>query len=89
MSQPVVGQATNLTATGAVGSSGRDCAVLGFYVNSTTAGTIIFNVAGSAVSGTITPAIGWHNFPLSAPGGCTVTIGATLNVTVFSIPGLS
>lgn len=84
--QPVVGTAVNLTATGAVGPSGVQVAVLGFYVNSTTAGTIVFNSGGVAISGTITPAIGYHAFPASCPGGCTVTIASTLNVTVFYVP---
>lgn len=83
------GIATNLTASGNVGGANRDCAVVGFYVNSTSSGTIVFNVAGAAVTGTITPAIGWHFLPIACPGGCTVTIGGTLNVTIVYVPGQS
>jgi hypothetical protein len=63
--------------------------VCGFYVNSTTGGTIIFYDAATAVtttpvSGTITPVIGWHAFPASMRTGCYVVIANTLNVTIFT-----
>lgn len=92
MAQPVVGSASNLTATGDIGAAGRDKALLGFYVNSTTAGTIVLRIGGSAgtvVTGTITPAVGWHEFPLSGPAGLHATIGSTLNVTFLFIDGAS
>jgi len=92
MATPVVGSAANLTATGNVGAANRDKAMLGFYVNSTTSGTIVFRVGGSSgtvVNGTATPAVGWHNFPLSAPGGLHATIGGTLDVTILFIDGAS
>jgi len=63
---------------------------MGFYVNSTTSGTIAFTdggAGGTVVSGTITPAIGWHSFPCAFPTNCYATIGATLNVTLFFQPG--
>ena len=81
------GDVVNLTATGTVNT--RDCKLLGFYVNSTTAGTIVFRrgaggtSSGTAISGTITPAIGYHPFPADCPGGAHATIGGTLNVTIF------
>lgn len=61
--------------------------MLGFYVNSTTGGTIVFYDALSAtnaISGTITPAIGWHFFPASLVTGLHVVIANTLNVTIFT-----
>ena len=65
--------------------------LLGFYVNSTNAGTIVIRNGGSggtAVSGTITPAIGWRDFPCYCPSGCYATIGGTaLDVTLFFAAG--
>jgi len=82
------GVPVNLTASGAL-STGA-CRILGFYVNSTSSGTIVFSkgivTGGTAVSGTITPAIGWHRFPADMPTGAYVTIANTLNVTVFANP---
>ena len=62
--------------------------LLGFYVNSTSTGTIILYDAASAVtttpiSGTITPAIGWHAFPAGLVNGLYVVIANTLNVTLI------
>jgi hypothetical protein len=80
-----VGTPTNLTASAVIGRGGDQQRILGFYVNSTSAGTILFAAAsgGAAYSGTITPAIGFHRFPADCPAGLHVTIGGTLNVTVF------
>lgn len=59
--------------------------ILGFYVNSTSSGTIALSAGtasgGTALTGTITPAIGWHTLPLTEPTGIYCTIGATINVT--------
>jgi hypothetical protein len=86
-----VGNPTNLTATGAV--TARAGSLLGFYVNSTTAGTVVLRDGGSGgtvISGTITPAVGWHAFPSTfGAGGLHATIGGTLNVTFFYVPGAS
>lgn len=87
-----IGTPYNLTATGNVGSANRDKAVLGFYVNSTSSGTLVFRQGGSGgtvVNGTITPAVGWHGFPASFPGGCHVTVGGTIDVTIFAVDGQS
>ena len=66
------GRAVNLTSTNNVDT--RSGTLLGFYVNSTAGGT--------AISGTITPLIGWHRFPAYCDGGCHATIAvAGLNVT--------
>ena len=87
MSQPVaeVGGYKNITATGAV-STGA-CQLIGFYVNSTTVGTLILKDGGSggtAMSGTITPAIGFHRFPANVGTSLYATIaGSALDVTFF------
>ncbi len=78
------GSPVNLAATGAISLSPGT--LLGFYVNSTTAGTIVLRDGGSsgtAISGTITPLIGFHRFPAACAVGCHATIGGTLNVTFF------
>lgn len=82
------GTPVNLTASGAV--SLIPGALLGFYVNSTTAGTIVIRDGGSggtAVSGTITPAIGFHGFPAQFTTACYFTIANTLDVTAFFAAG--
>ena len=65
MAQPTVetGGVKNLTASGAISTG--PCNLIGFYVNSTTSGTLIIKDGGSsgtALGGTITPAIGFHRF---------------------------
>ena len=81
------GTPINLTSTGTVSIvSGT---LLGFYVNNTTSGTIVFRIgnagaggaASTVISGTITPAIGWNRYPAYCPGGLHATIGGTLDVT--------
>ncbi len=90
-----VGIPVNRTATGdvfgpAVGN--KDCQLLGFYVNSTTAGTLVLRNGGSggtAMSGTITPALGWNQYPASVPGGLHATVGGAIDVTFFIVPGIA
>jgi hypothetical protein len=43
--------------------------------------------SGAAVSGTITPVIGWHGFPAYLPAGCYVVLANTINVTFFFAAG--
>jgi len=86
MSQPVaeVGGYKNITATGAV-STGA-CQLIGFYVNNTTIGTLVLRdggASGTVMSGTITPAIGFHRFPANVGVNLYATIGGTLDVTFF------
>jgi len=87
MSQPVaeVGGYKNITATGAV-STGA-CQLIGFYVNNTTIGTLVLRdggASGTVMSGTITPAIGFHRFPANVGTSLYATIaGTALNVTFF------
>lgn len=78
------GSPVNLTATGAISLSPGT--LLGFYVNSTSSGTVVFRDGGSGgtvLSGTITPAVGFHRFPAACATSCHVTIGGTLNATFF------
>lgn len=83
MNQSNFGVASRLTATGSVlGRSGR---LLGFYVNSTNAGTVVLRdggASGTQLTGTITPAIGWHPLPVSFSTDLHATIaGTALDVT--------
>ena len=85
------GKAVNITATGDVVAT-TDCMLIGFYVNSTSSGTLVLRRGGSsgtAISGTITPAIGFHPFPATCPGGLHATIANTLNVTLFVVEGVA
>lgn len=78
------GTPVNLTASGSI--SLHPGALLGFYVNSTSSGTVVFRDGGSGgtvISGTITPAIGFHRFPAACVTGCYVTVGGTLDATFF------
>ncbi len=82
------GTPVNLTGSGAV--SLVSGSLLGFYVNSTTAGTIVIRnggASGTAISGTITPVIGFHAFPAYMTSTCYFTIANTLNVTAFFAAG--
>jgi len=84
-----VGNYKNITATSAV--TARAGSLLGFYVNSTNAGTLVLKdggASGTVMSGTITPAIGFHRFPATfGNGGLHATIGGTaLDVTFFYQP---
>lgn len=86
MSQSVAsGTPINKTGTGTVSVASGN--LLGFYVNNTTSGTLVLRVGadgaatGTAISGTITPAIGWHAYPAYCPSGLHATIANTLDVT--------
>lgn len=81
------GQYSNRTATAVVNSIQSH--LIGFYVNSTTGGTIVFRdggASGTVVSGTITPAIGYHAYPATFASGIHITIANTLDVTLFYAP---
>ena len=82
------GTPVNLTASGAVSLTAGS--LLGFYVNSTTSGTVVVRnggAAGTVLSGTITPAIGFHRFPAYCPAGCYLTLANTIDVTAFFAAG--
>ena len=77
------GAPINLTASGVVSKAGGQ--LLGFYVNSTSSGTVVLRSGAtsgaSAVTGTITPSAGWNPAPFDFPNGCYATIANTLDVT--------
>ena len=91
MSQPVaeVGGYKNITETGAVTTG--PCQLLGFYVNNTSSGTLVLRdggASGTVMSGTITPAIGFHRFPANVGVSLYATIaGTALDVTFFYAAG--
>jgi hypothetical protein len=82
--------AKNVSALAAAQIHNAACRMVGFYVNSTNAGTLVIrdgDASGEVKSGTITPAVGWHDFPLSCSRGLSVTLaGTALNVTIFYEP---
>lgn len=81
------GSVKNITATGTVCPTA--CDLIGFYVNSTTSGTLVLRdggASGTVLDGTITPAIGFHRFPASCKGALHATIANTLDVTFFFVP---
>jgi len=72
-----------ITATGQVcASRGR---LAGFYVASTTSGTITLydntSAASPQISGTITPAVGWNAYPIDFQTALWAVIGGTIDVT--------
>lgn len=72
-----------MTATGTVKTEeGR---LMGFYVAGTSSGTIVLRDGGSGgtqLTGTITPAVGWHSLPMRFGKDLHATIaGASLDVT--------
>ena len=89
MSQQVeAGTPVNISSSGAVSLVAGT--LLGFYVNSTTSGTVVVRnggAAGTVLSGTITPAIGFHRFPAYCPVGCYLTLANTINVTALFAAG--
>jgi hypothetical protein len=90
MSQPVaeVGAYKNITATGVVTTG--PCQLLGFYVNSTSSGTLVLRdggANGTVMCGTITPAVGYHPFPANVGTSLHATEGNTLDVTFFFASG--
>lgn len=87
MSQSVIqaGTPVNLTASGNVTT--KNTTLIGFYVNSTTVGTLQLKKGGSggtAIGGVITPTTGWNPYPAVIPGGLYALIaGTALDVTFF------
>ncbi len=84
--QAVIESATsrNITATGNVTTA--NTALMGFYVNSTSSGTLQLRQGGSGgtlLGGTITPTAGYHPYPCACTGGLHVTVGGTIDVTFF------
>lgn len=86
------GTPVNLTATGVI----SECAggLLGFFVNSTSSGTIVLSTGGSATSGgtaitgTITPTAGtFYRFPAQINDRLYATLANTIDVTFFFAAG--
>lgn len=83
-----VGTANNKSATANV--TPNDGCMLGFYVNSTSTGTIQFydsatTTTTTALTGPITPAIGWNPLPITFVNGLYAVIGGSaLNVTIVT-----
>ena len=76
-----------VTASGTVITG--PCRIAGFYVSSTSSGTLVLydNTAasGTQISGTITPAAGlFHPFPVDVQNGLYATVGGTIDVTFFT-----
>ena len=78
--------ATQATDTAIMSGSGQ---LIGFYVNSTSSGTLVLkdgtSTDGTAKSGTITPAVGYHAYPMALTAGLFVDFANTINVTFFVI----
>jgi hypothetical protein len=81
----MAGGCIRLTASGVV--KARAGRITGFYVASTTTGTITLydntSATGTQISGVITPAVGWHKFPSRFSQGLFADIANTLDVTFF------
>ena len=68
--------------------SKASCGLIGFYVNSTSSGTIVIyngqSTSGTAISGTITPSVGFSAFPATCPDGAYIAVtGGSINLTAF------
>lgn len=85
------GTPINLSATAAVSKSGGT--LIGFYVNNkTSGGTLVLShgsaAGGTAITGTITPLIGFHTTYLSCPNGLFATIAVQpMDITFFFAAG--
>ena len=93
MQRAETGTPINRTTTGTV--SVVSGTLLGFYVNNKTAGaTLVIRSgaagasSGTAISGTITPLIGFHRFNAYCPAGCHATIAVQpMDITFFFAAG--
>lgn len=81
------GNYKNITGTGSVATGGGS--LIGFYINSTTGGTLVLRdggASGTTISGTITPAIGFHRYPAAFGTSLHVTVANTIDATFFYQP---
>lgn len=75
----------NLTSSGAI--SLTSCSLIGFYVNSVTAGATLVlrngGSAGTAINGAITLTQGWNTYPayFTNASGAYATITGTTDIT--------
>ena len=91
------GTPINISSSGAVSSSltpaARAGTLIGFYVNSVGLGaTLVLThgiaAGGAAITGTITPLIGFHALQVYCPTGVYATIAvAAMDVTFFYAAG--
>ena len=91
------GTPINLTTSGPVVSgsatSSAKGTLIGFYVNNKTAGATLvlshgFTSGGTAITGTITPLIGWHALQIYCPTGVYATIAVQpMDITFFYAGG--
>ena len=82
------GTPINLTSSGAISNSPGT--LIGYHVNSTSAGTIVIRdggSAGTALSGTITPGTGFNAFPCAFRTSGYATLSGTIDVTFFFAAG--
>lgn len=85
------GTPINLSATGIVSKVAGT--LLGYYVNNKTAGgTLVIRngttSSGTAITGTVTPLIGYHNMGAYLPDGCHITIAVQpMDITFFFAAG--
>jgi hypothetical protein len=85
------GTPINIAATAAVGT--RSGTLLGFYVNNKTAGaTLVLThgsaAGGAAITGTVTPLIGFHRLRMYCPSGVYATIAVQpMDITFFYAGG--
>jgi len=85
------GTPINLAATAAVSKASGT--LIGFYVNNKTAGgTLVLShgsaAGGAAITGTITPLIGWHELKVYCPTGLYATIAVqAMDITFFFAAG--
>ena len=75
----------NVTGSGNV--SAKPCAIIGILVNSTSSGTITLyddpaTGTATAITGTITPSVGFLPINIETTSGLNIVIGATINITV-------
>lgn len=87
MSRPVAEVGAPKLLTGSADISTGPCQLIGFYVSSTTAGTVVVSDGATALSGTITPAVGFHRFPANCGTKAVATIANTISVTFFFAAG--
>ena len=85
------GTPINLSASAAISKAAGT--LLGFYVNNKTSGaTLVLShgsvTGGTAISGTITPLIGWHSLDMYCPSGAFATIAVQpMDITFFFAGG--
>ena len=85
------GTPVNIAATAVVGKVAGT--LIGFYINSVGLGaTLVLShgtaAGGTAITGTVTPLIGWHELKVYCPTGVYATIAvAAMNVTFFYAAG--